>query len=170
MFEKLVGDVASRFNLSRASVQVIARGLLSLMTDERAGGVGGFFDRFRRAGLDDLLASWFGGKEGKVLTPAQLESALGPRPLDEIAASSGLTRAAVSSAAAYLLPRLLGWLTPKGKLPSTSALLERVSGILDRPLTAQLQRRGRRWPGWVPWAAAAVVAAIVVVLWLRGSL
>jgi outer membrane protein OmpA-like peptidoglycan-associated protein len=138
------------------------------MTDERTGGIDGFAGLFRRAGLADVLTSWLGGKEGKALAPAQLESALGAAAIDRIAASSGLTRAAVSSAAAYLLPRLIGWLTPNGKLPSTSALVSRVSGILDRPLTLQFQRPRRRWPGWLPWAAAALVA-IAGLLWLRGA-
>ena len=88
MFEKLVVDVASRFNLSRASVQVIARGLLSLMTDERAGGVGGFFDRFRRAGLDaastlDLLSLIYGGDAERrviLVAPRGLSSTLSAAP------------------------------------------------------------------------------------------
>jgi OmpA-OmpF porin, OOP family len=166
MFEELIAEAASRLNLSAASLSALVRGLLSMMTDEHSGGVHGFVAMFRRAGLGDEITSWFGGREGRTLTPHQVESTLGPTALGRLAASTGLTRSAVSSATAFLLPKLIGLLTPGGILPSTKSLLSQVSQYIDRPagvLPSRAQRNG--WPGWLPWASAAV-ALLVLASWL----
>jgi OOP family OmpA-OmpF porin len=171
MFEQLISETASRFNLSTTSVSAVVRGLLSLMTNERTGGPEGFVDLFRRAGLGDVITSWFGGKEGRAITPSHLESALGTSALDKLAGSSGLTRAAVTSALTFLLPKLIGRLTPSGFLPSSSALLSQVSNYIERPAVAAVEDREERrgWPAWLPWAAAAALLALVGLLWFRGS-
>lgn len=165
MFEQLINEAAARLNLSPGSTSALVRGLLGLMTNERTGGMEGFVDSFRRAGLGDVITSWYGGKEGKAITPAQIESAVGIGALDKLAVTSGLARAAVSSAVAYLLPRILGRLTPNGVLPSTNTLLSQVSKYVDRPVPAPVYHaeRSRGWPRWLPWAAAALLA---LVAWL----
>jgi outer membrane protein OmpA-like peptidoglycan-associated protein/uncharacterized protein YidB (DUF937 family) len=169
MFEHIVNETASRFGLSTGSVSALVRGLLSLITNERTGGPEGFVDLFRRAGLGEVITSWFGGKEGRAMTPSHLESTLGPSALDKLAASSGLTRAAVVSAAAFLLPKLIGWLTPNGVFPSSSALRSQVSSYVERPVSVPPHRVERGgWPRWLPWAAAALLG-LLGLLWLRGS-
>ena len=125
MFEQLINETASRFNLSAGSVTAVVTGILSMMTDQRKGGPEGFVDLFRRAGLGDVITSWFGGKEGRPVTSSHLEAALGGSALDKLTSSSGLARATVGSMAAFLLPRLIGRLTPNGVLPSNSASLVR---------------------------------------------
>jgi OmpA-OmpF porin, OOP family len=168
MFEQLVNDAATRLSVPVTSVSALLRGLLSLITNERTGGAGGFVELFRRAGLGDVLTSWFGGKEGKPITTTHLESALGTSTLDKLANSSGLTRAAATSALAFLLPKVMGLLTPNGVLPSSSALTSQLSGYLDRPFVTAVDRKEekRGWPSWLPWAAAALLA-LVGWLWLR---
>jgi outer membrane protein OmpA-like peptidoglycan-associated protein/uncharacterized protein YidB (DUF937 family) len=169
MFEQLVNDAASRFGLSTSSVSVLVRGLLSLITNERLGGAEGFVDLFRRAGLGDVITSWYGGKEGKAITTSQIESALGANTLDRLSSSSGLTRATVTSLLIFLLPKVIGRLTPGGVLPSNASLLSQVSNYMDRPVAKVYERRpeGRGWPRWLPWAAAALVA-LAGFFWLRG--
>ena len=170
MFDQLVNETARRFDLSTTSVWALVRGLLSLMTSEQTGGGEGFVDQFRRAGLGDVFTSWFGAKEGRTITPTHVESALGTTSLDRLAGSSGLTRAAVTSAVAFMLPKLIGRLTPNGVFPSTSALRSEVSSYIDRPVASTFERRGpeveRRGWGWLPWAAAAALA-FGALLWLR---
>jgi outer membrane protein OmpA-like peptidoglycan-associated protein/uncharacterized protein YidB (DUF937 family) len=175
MFDELINEAASRFNLSTTTISTLVRGVLGLMTNERTGGIDGFFDLFRHAGLGDVITSWFGGKEGRPVTASHIESAFGASAIDQLAAPSGLSRAATSGVLAFLVPRLLGILTPTGALPSTSALTQKVAGFVDRaperplergvPLSAPVVEResGLRW---LPWAAAALLA-IVGLLWLR---
>jgi outer membrane protein OmpA-like peptidoglycan-associated protein/uncharacterized protein YidB (DUF937 family) len=185
MFDQLVNEAASRFNLSAASVSALVRGLLSLISNERTGGAAGFVDLFRRAGLGDVVTSWFGGREGKLLTPAHLESALGTTTLDRLATASGLTRGLTTSALTFLLPRVMGQLTPGGALPSTRALLPQISGFMDRSVVDRTVGRdrppvterptagmldspveSRGVPGWVPWAALAALS-LLALLWFR---
>jgi uncharacterized protein YidB (DUF937 family) len=164
MFDRLVNDAASRLELPVASVSALLREVLSLVTNERTGGVQGF----RRAGLGDVLTSSFGGKEGRPVTASQLESALGATTLDKLAVSSGLTRASATSALVLLLPTVMGQLTPTGALPSSSALLSQLSSYLTAPMPTSAQRvEPTGWPRWIPWAAAALVG-LVGWLWLRG--
>jgi OOP family OmpA-OmpF porin len=166
MFEELIAEAASRLSLSAASVSALVRGLLGMMTNEHSGGVGGFMAIFRRAGLGDEITSWFGGRQGRTLTPHQVESALGTNALGKLAASTGLTRSAVSSATAFLLPKMIGLLTPSGTLPSTRSLLSQVSTYIDRPAGASRPRVEQSGsPGWLPWASAAV-ALLALVSWL----
>jgi flagellar motor protein MotB/uncharacterized protein YidB (DUF937 family) len=169
MFEQLVNDAASRFGLSTSSVSALVRGVLSLITNERLGGAEGFVDLFRRAGLGDVITSWYGGKEGKSITTSQIESALGANTLDRLSSSSGLTRATVTSLLTFLLPKVIGRLTPGGVLPSNASLLSQVSNYMDRPVTKVYERKpeSRGWPRWLPWAAAALLA-LAGFFWLRG--
>jgi hypothetical protein len=51
LFEQLVDETASRSGLPVAGVSALLRNLLGMMTNERTGGVEGFADPFRRAGL-----------------------------------------------------------------------------------------------------------------------
>jgi outer membrane protein OmpA-like peptidoglycan-associated protein len=169
MFEQLITEATSRLSLPSASVSALLCGLLAQMTSERTGGFQGFIDLFRRAGLGDVMTSWFGGKDGKTVTPSQIESALGTGTLDKLASSSGLSRAAATSALTFLLPKVIGRLTPNGALPSANSLLTQVSSYLDRPMVSVVDRKEERrgWPGWLPWAAAALLA-LVGWLALRG--
>jgi uncharacterized protein YidB (DUF937 family) len=60
MFEQIVNDLASRFSIGTAAVSSLIRGLLALLTNERTGGMVGFLDLFRKAGLEDVAQSWLG--------------------------------------------------------------------------------------------------------------
>jgi len=90
-----------------------------------------------------------------------------------LASSTGLARASVSSLAAFLLPRVIGLLTPNGAMPSSSALLSQVTRYIDAPAVSSRaagppmeqrieQRSGGA--GWLPWAAA-VVGLLALIAW-----
>src|SRR5262245_7349038 len=170
MFERLVTEIASRYNLGTSSVASLVRGLLQLMTSDRTGGINGFMDMFRNAGLGDVFASWFGGKDGRTITGSQVESALGVNTIDKLATSAGLSRSTTSSVLSGLLPKLVAQLTPNGSLPSTSSLLAQVSSYLAMPGAAAAAvgeyAKPSAWPRWLPWAAVAVLA-LLGWYWLR---
>jgi len=169
MFEQLVSETASQFNVSTSSVATLNRGVLSMMTNERTGGTEGFMDLFRRAGLGDIISSWFGGREGRALTPSNVETALGTNTVDSMARSSGLTRTVASSALAFLLPKIISRLTPSGVFPSRNALLSQVSTDIERPVVTTVDRVAEPRTGvrWLPWAAAAILG-LLAWLWMRG--
>jgi outer membrane protein OmpA-like peptidoglycan-associated protein/uncharacterized protein YidB (DUF937 family) len=178
MFDHIINEAATRFGLSTSSVAALVRSLLLLISNERLGGAEGFVDLFHRAGLGDLVMSWFGGREARPITASQIESALGTNTLDRLAGASGLTRATVTSVLTFLLPKVVGALTPDGVLPSRNALLSQISNYTDRSTVKTSDRpqekhvydltsQPRRWPLWVPFAAAALLA-LGAFLWLRG--
>ena len=159
MFDRLVSETAARFNLSTANVSALLLGVLALVISERTGGPEGFVDLFRRVGLGDVVTSWFGGRAGRSMSPAQLESALGLTVLNKLADSSGLPRSSVTSALTFLLPRLFARLTPGGLLPSSATLQTRLDEYTYRPAdVVDLRQRIQGVPPWLPWAALALIA------------
>lgn len=132
MFEQLVAEAASRLYLPTTTMSAMLWELLSLLMNERTGGPEGFVDLFRRAGMGDVIASWYHSGQGEAISPVHLEELLGAAAVDKLAASSGLSPAAASAASAFLLPKLIGRLTPTGVLPSTAELssqFQKQSGL-----------------------------------------
>jgi uncharacterized protein YidB (DUF937 family) len=184
MFEPLVREAASRFNVSTASVSSVIRVLLSLIADERTGGPAGFVNLFRHKGLGDIISSWFGGKEGRTITPAQLEAVLGPSRIDRMIVTSGLPPGVTLSVLTFLVPKVIGRVTTGGTLPTAGSPAWQVVQSMDRPADAQpgieywpLARKDRgaaaaaaaverfgAW-SWLPWAAAATVALAGLLWW-----
>jgi len=174
MFTQLVHEMASRLNISDDTASLLMRQVLALITNERTGGAEGFIDQFRRAGLGDVVTSWFGGNTPKAIAAPELESALGQGTLESLASSSGLTRTVLNAALAFMLPKLIALLTPKGVLPSADALRSQVAGYLERPSVPPVAQRIEtpaaaeiRRPRWLPWAAAGALALAAFFL-LRG--
>jgi uncharacterized protein YidB (DUF937 family) len=120
MFEPLVNEAASLFNVPAASVSALTRGLVSLMTNERTGGPDGFLDRFRRVGLGDVIAPSLGGNERPPILRPHLESALGSSTLERLAESSGLTQETATWVLTFLLPMLIHQFAPNGKFVSAA--------------------------------------------------
>ena len=167
MFERLVIEVAQRQNLPTATISSVLSALIGAMTNERTGGINGFVDSFRRAGIGDAITSWFGGREGKPITPSHIESALGIAGVERIAEVSGVDRSTASAVVALLLPKMMGLLTPTGTLPTNTSVKSTASLYLHRatpvPHRSAEPRGSTRW---LPWAAVAALALLAVV-WMR---
>jgi outer membrane protein OmpA-like peptidoglycan-associated protein len=95
------------------------------------GGVGGFIDHLKGAGLGNLVSSWLGRTDAAPLSVPQVESALGKGTLDRIAQKLGLSRSVVGPALAYLVPKIIGFLTPDGRIPT--GIPPQVSAFLSQP-------------------------------------
>ena len=167
MFAQIVNEAASRLSLSVASVSALMRELLALMTNEQTRGITGFADLFHRAGYGSVFTSWFGGNESRPISAPQVETALGTNTIERLAASSGLTRTATTSALALMLPRLIAYLTPNGVLPTNSAIRSHVADHLGPMASVSHPRAQRSGLGrWAPWAAVALLL-LGGLLWLR---
>ncbi|MPZ57567.1 MAG: OmpA family protein [Rhizobiales bacterium] len=112
LFDNIIDDVATRFGLG-AKAGPLLRELLLLMTGS-PGGIGGFIDKFKSAGLSGEASGWLGNPYGTALSSSQVEQALGGKTVDTIAKKVGLTGAAASAAIGYLAPKVIGQLTPDG--------------------------------------------------------
>ncbi|MBV9375676.1 MAG: DUF937 domain-containing protein [Alphaproteobacteria bacterium] len=136
VFDDVIEDVASRFGLGTKAGPLM-REVVQLVTGS-PGGIGGFIDKLKSAGFGSQVASWHGKTDGTVLTAPQVQTALGGSVLGGIANRVGIAGGVASTAIGYLLPKVIGQLTPGGTIPSS--LPSWVSGYLGQTATAQTER------------------------------
>ena len=117
MFDVLVQELTSRFDLG-GKAGALVRSVLTYVFQEEPGGLNAFLDRFRKAGMGDVVSSWMGNSAPRELTMGQLEGALGGSLLEQLAGTAGLSVSQAKPALAVLLPKLIGMLTAGGRVPS----------------------------------------------------
>jgi OmpA-OmpF porin, OOP family len=131
LFDGLISDIAGRFGLG-ASAGPLVREVLDMVTNS-PGGIGGFLDKLKSAGLGSEIASWLGNTDAAALSAQQLNRAVGASALGEIASRLRLGTSAVSTAVGYVLPKLIGALTPGGTIPAYVS-----SGVQSPPIAPQI--------------------------------
>jgi len=177
--DSVLSEVGNQFGMSTNSASSLLSGLLSLITQQE-GGLSGFLDRFRLAGVGNTVSSWLNG-ETKSISPDTVENALGRDTVSGIASKAGLSFSAAATAIAFMLPRLVQRLAPGGvvtsRLPAdimsyvTGPTAAIASGTRQAVQAAEaaVQRSGRR--GYL-WAVLALLALLLLfVFWLarRGT-
>jgi OmpA-OmpF porin, OOP family len=165
MFDALIGDLAARFGLG-ANAQTLVKEALTMISTS-SGGLGGFLDTFKSAGLASEVASWLGHSDAAPLAAQQLERALGATALSGIAGRLGLTQGVVSTALGYALPKIVGLLTPGGVVPAGTPAA--VTAFLAQPTAEVAPRRVAAPPasaqdrsGVARWLWPALAALVVV--------
>ncbi len=128
-FDSLIEDLAGRFGLG-ANAQSLVKEALTMISST-PGGLGGFLDKLKLAGLTSEVATWLGRPDATPMAAGQVERALGPTALSGIVSRLGLGQAAVSTALGYALPKIVGLLTPGGVLPV--GVPAEVTGFLSQP-------------------------------------
>ena len=108
--------LAGRFGLG-ANARTLVREVLTMISTS-PGGLGGFLDKFKSAGLTSEVASWLGRPDAAPIAAGQVERALGATALSGIASRLGLGQGVVSTALGYALPKIVGLLTPGGVVPA----------------------------------------------------
>lgn len=116
VIDNLTDDLNGRFHLGAKSEPLI-RQVLQLIT-AGAGGIGGFLERLKSAGLSSAVTSWLGSNNGAALTGPEVQRALGSGTMNAIAGKLGLGMGVASTATGYILPKIIGMLTPGGRVPS----------------------------------------------------
>ena len=96
----------------------LVRSVVTYVFQEEPGGLNAFLDRFRKAGMGDIVSSWLGNSAPRELTMGQLEGALGGSLLEQMAGTAGLSVSQAKPALAVPSPKLIGMLTAGGKVPS----------------------------------------------------
>ena len=136
MFDSTIEDVAGRFGLGSKTAPLL-REVMNLMTDS-PGGIGGFINKFKSAGLGSQVASWLGRTDGAALSAPDVEKALGNTTLSGIAGRLGLGGSAVATAIGYVVPKLIGQLTPGGVVPT--GIPAALSAFLSSPVQTATHR------------------------------
>jgi outer membrane protein OmpA-like peptidoglycan-associated protein/uncharacterized protein YidB (DUF937 family) len=132
LFDSIVNEVDQKFGLGDKAAPLLA-GLLSLMTNEQSGGLAGFVNRFKQAGMGDLVSSWISTGANQPITENQLQSALGSDTISRLASKAGVAIPLATSALAFLVPKVIDFLTPNGAVPSgtPTAVSSFLSGAGD---------------------------------------
>jgi len=165
LFDELIRDIGSRFNLGGKAGQLIEE-MLRLMTTQ-PGGIGGFIDRFKSMGLAPEALSWLGNPQAPAMAGQQAERVLGSTTIGTIANRLGLGSNVISVALGYALPKVIGLLTPGGVIPTgipaavTSFLGTRAASYQERveavpPRRVEIRGAQRELPRWLIPAAAAL--------------
>jgi outer membrane protein OmpA-like peptidoglycan-associated protein/uncharacterized protein YidB (DUF937 family) len=114
--DNLISESGRRSGIG-AAAEPLTRELLRLMTGG-PGGLGGFLDRFRSAGLGAEISSFLGGRSDVPLPPKTVDSVIGETTVASMARRVGVAPAAASSAMGFEIPKLIALLTPGGKVPA----------------------------------------------------
>ena len=121
LFDGLIREMADRFGLG-ASAGPLVQEVLNLITNS-SGGIGGFLNALKSTGLGSEIASWLGNTNASPLPVQDLNRVISPGVLGDIASRVGLSTAAVAPAIAFALPKLIGALTPGGKIPGFASAI-----------------------------------------------
>ena len=172
-FDTLIEILASRFGLGATARLLVSEVVAAISAPP--GGLGGFLDKLKSAGLASEVASWLGHPDVDAATPSQIERALGASSVAGMASRLGLPESIVTPALGYALPKIVGLLTPGGAVPAgvppeVTAFLSqpRVAAVTEQaapkridvlPVTAENEPIIRRWL-WPALAALAVVAVL----------
>ena len=136
-FDALIDDLASQFGLGANARALVKEALTMISTSP--GGLSGFLDTLKSAGLTSEVASWLGHPDAGPMAAGQVERALGATALSGIAGRFGLAQGVVSTALGYALPKIVGLLTPGGVVPAGAPL--EVTGFLSQPAAEQVAPR-----------------------------
>lgn len=102
----------------------IEQALLQMLGQGGTEGLSGLAQNFQSQGLGDIFSSWVSPGENRPIQPQQLQGALGPDILRQLAGGSGMSLQALLPLLAQLLPAVIDKLTPQGQLPRNNDLLQ----------------------------------------------
>lgn len=100
---------------------VTGAAMVSLVSNliEKHGGVQGIVDQFEKQGLGATVRSWVSTGENHPISPDQVQQALGPDTLQQIAAKAGISVEELREKLAQILPQAVDKLTPGGAIAKT---------------------------------------------------
>lgn len=167
MFDIIIKEAASRFGLGDKAGPLVQM-LLAYITNKDTGGLSGLMTKFANNGLGDIAKSWLGGGTNALPASAsQLEAVLGGSNglIGTMASKLGLGGSVVTSALGYLLPAVIGKLTPGGTIPTSfgSDVLGFITGGASALTGAATGAAGAAAGAVAGAAGAATVAASKVV-------
>ena len=187
MFDLIIREAASRFGLGDKAGRLVQM-LLAYLTNKDSGGLPGFISKLTSSGLGNVAQSWLGGGAGALpVSSAQIESLMGGQGglISNITSKLGIGGSTATSALGFLLPMVIGKLTPGGTVPTslssdvlgfisggTSAATVATSKVVSTAGTASsgatqaaadtVVAEGGSLMKWLPWLAAGIAALFVL--------
>jgi len=100
---------------------IVGAGMVSVVNGilEQHGGLQGVVSEFEKNGLGSTVKSWVGTGPNQSISPAQVQQALGPDLLQQLAAKSGLSVQELTEKLSQVLPQAVDRMTPNGTIPNS---------------------------------------------------
>ncbi len=114
LFDSVLSAVSGQIQQQGGLANVLG-GLLA--NNGELGGLSGLVDKFKDAGLGDVVNSWIGSGENAPISADQLSGVLGGDLMGKVAGQLGMDPAQLSDQLAQMLPGLVDKLTPNGAAP-----------------------------------------------------
>ena len=114
-----------------SGVQGGALGAILQMVQSQPGGIGGVLSKFQAAGLGGVAQSWISGGENQPVSPGQVQDALGPGAVGDLASRMGVSHDEAAGHLSQLLPQLMDHLSPGGQAPADGGA-GGIGGLLSR--------------------------------------
>lgn len=126
----LIGALSSNPQILEAVTGMLAN-------DGAQGGLAGLVDKFRQAGMGDVIGSWISQGENKAISGDQLGSVLGGDLMASLAGKLGTNPADLAGQLSQILPGVIDKLTPDGQAPSAGLgsagdLMGMLGGLLQK--------------------------------------
>ncbi len=187
MFDIIIREAASRFGLGDKAGPLVQM-LLAFITNKDSGGLSGFMSKLTSSGMGGMAQSWLGGGAGaQQVNNSQVESLFGGNGglLGMITSKLGLGGSTVTAALGYLLPMVIGKLTPGGTVPTSlpnevmgfitsgksllaggAAAMGNAAGSAATRVADVGVSTGKAAGGglmkWLPWVGAAIAALFLL--------
>ena len=114
----LINETTEKFGLGSKGIGVISA-IVSTMNQPLYGGMEGFLNRFRQAGMSNQVNAWLQNEIEPPLLPQHLEAALDLFTLQQIADKAKLTLSQTKEVVAFAIPLLICHLAARKTLFST---------------------------------------------------
>jgi outer membrane protein OmpA-like peptidoglycan-associated protein/uncharacterized protein YidB (DUF937 family) len=133
LFDDLLTETTEQFGLN-GKAGILLSGLLSSVVDPQRGGLAGFVHRLKRSGLGESVNSWIRQGENAPISTQQIERFFGKTTLGDLFDKSGLEPSVVTSALAFMLPKVVDILTPAGVVPTSlpEGVESNLAGVASR--------------------------------------
>ena len=172
--DMLVNEVGSQFGITNDKAGSLLTSLLGLIQQQN-GGLSGFLDRFRQAGLSDVVSGWMRGAPAAPISAESVQTALGSQAVNTIASRTGLSLSTATAALGFMVPKLVQSLAPGGTIPTrlpaeAMSYLTGATGMATagaRHAAQAVESSGlRRWL----WPLLAIIAALLLyALWPKSA-
>lgn len=102
----LINETTEKFGLGNKGIAVISA-VVSTMNQPKYGGMDGFMNRFREAGLSDQVNAWLQNEIEPPLLPQHVEMALDAATLQQISDKAKLPLTQSTAVIAFVIPHLI---------------------------------------------------------------
>lgn len=104
-------------------------GMVMSLIQSQPGGLMGLIQQFESSGLTQQVQSWVSTGQNQPVTPEQVQTAVNPAQMTQMAQQSGMAHGDIASVLATLLPQVVDHLTPNGNVPHDAAVADSLAAL-----------------------------------------